>query len=1431
MAFASYTHTAVAPDFKDPPNLFGMGPAHSWSANSGPLNTRDDSKQAYAVAKAQKDSALAAYFGQNTKPDTPNPYDAYDIENHQLPDGFAGSRPYVKYILLKMITMAEQFPFREMCPIKPNDHSMEISWDCWCFNNHMLTRVPEESVSRLLTSNQTSSSESMVRWGIALMLEHGFYQTPRGKLAYSMNLKQIANAVATTLAYGAMYACLNAHYTDRNNKYRKIQARGLIQIKQLFQEEIDSWSIIQKQEGGWKIIFEKCKRTLIERIQKPGNYTVVPQGMRKYLEGRPENNYFLYNGIPGGQRANVMPYEGTLRESVGYRTGEHESSDDVMIRERTIGGFFHMLPEHIDDIPADEYRTGMMDTDIYSEDIDDYFTVKYRAALEKTGLFETEDGSWNLTPEIGKPFFAAYGNNTWGDFLQKTGRLDAFVKSIQCASDETKRAFAKVVGIDTQKVDSTAPNEEEAPLEHEEEDAQGHGQKKQTTDNNGKDDSSSSSSSSEAAESISKLGGLAEIVPCENSSSVKAYFHTLSHFFDKTVLDELHEGHSELILDAFVTAMGYDNLRDDTRRSLLCMKHAYPDGSLTPFERFLEEKDNADVTSPECRMFDESCPRWVDSQPDKVQEIQRISIPVNYTSPSRNLLITRTSMAFTLSSTNIVLFALSPKQIASLAASRGKIEVSCVDAFQPDVMGERIALMQFSVAISAIYFKIKEFVDAFSNLTGQSKEPSDSVFQTLYKDIFKLCPVSLSINDVDGVFAEYINSMRKTKKRKRFVPLLCQYRLHNIIAELRDFLFMVLAMNHIAIEDSSSSKTQAFARRVTLLCKHMKGDIQMKAYHINHRTSSPEMGAFPDILETASVSRSHWNAWLDRCARMHPKEQKDIIESQTIALVKVAYADVTAGKSDSDVAIIDRLLEEHVDSILAVGYTLMIVNGNRIPDRRLINFVAFIVALKLGVHNTNLTSEDMLVTFTRLLIETYTRVEKENGATKFQKEIDKVVSHEVQKENGIRQTRLKTHNGVKRGHTFHDVITEKSFGEQPPSIFTVEMNGLELQYFKKMIEKTLTNNWTQGMKNAHSEDETEHSDRVALIESILDSHDVAKSAKDWAETPNQADHYFEAAKDEHKNAIKNAATATILGYRPLRSLHVITPQPTVKIIGEASEDITTQHFFSVTRIRDILFNWRIKNGLLVLFCLDNNICPIIGILGFRPFKRYDMGTMLHMMGQGEAASTWYGHADFQLSDNVAQKMHYGHFTMYAKTVVMHPEMIVRGDNIVVMSYNGGNGTRAWDPRDQNLRDEFDSNNLIADIFYAPVPANFEVASHFLDITGRFSSRLSANAEAQKATDYGPAANILSQIWGWKAIASPFTREHFSSIAPRFNTMVFQEHQWLYSHSSKRHDRVIVDKGHFGGNVYPGVADVRRGVSMYVKTVDYTKTRATIISAS
>lgn len=75
---------------------------------------------------------------------------------------------------------------------------------------------------------------------------------------------------------------------------------------------------------------------------------------------------------------------------------------------------------------------------------------------------------------------------------------------------------------------------------------------------------------------------------------------------------------------------------------------------------------------------------------------------------------------------------------------------------------------------------------------------------------------------------------------------------------------------------------------------------------------------------------------------------------------------------------------------------------------------------------------------------------------------------------------------------------------------------------------------------------------------------------------------------------------------------------------------------------------------------------------FRPRITHNMATGVLLKAGTETAETLVGHADFQLTDDVVRKMHYGHFTLYSKTVVWKSDNVYLAENIVATGYVRGN---------------------------------------------------------------------------------------------------------------------------------------------------------------
>lgn len=68
------------------------------------------------------------------------------------------------------------------------------AWNVWKFDRTIADIEPHQGVPRLVTSSRQSRSSSLIRRGLAFMIEHGFYNTDQGRETFALNLKQITDA-------------------------------------------------------------------------------------------------------------------------------------------------------------------------------------------------------------------------------------------------------------------------------------------------------------------------------------------------------------------------------------------------------------------------------------------------------------------------------------------------------------------------------------------------------------------------------------------------------------------------------------------------------------------------------------------------------------------------------------------------------------------------------------------------------------------------------------------------------------------------------------------------------------------------------------------------------------------------------------------------------------------------------------------------------------------------------------------------------------------------------------------------------------------------------------------------------------------------------------------------------------------------------------
>ena len=112
------------------------------------------------------------YFGPPHGPIHTNPYDKFAYTNFDLPDAYRGRNLFLRDTIDGFI-MEENTWYTSVCLpyVRTDEH--HFAWNEWHFDTHVVGKVPEEGVSRLIRSSQRSFKESTVRRGIAFTLEHG----------------------------------------------------------------------------------------------------------------------------------------------------------------------------------------------------------------------------------------------------------------------------------------------------------------------------------------------------------------------------------------------------------------------------------------------------------------------------------------------------------------------------------------------------------------------------------------------------------------------------------------------------------------------------------------------------------------------------------------------------------------------------------------------------------------------------------------------------------------------------------------------------------------------------------------------------------------------------------------------------------------------------------------------------------------------------------------------------------------------------------------------------------------------------------------------------------------------------------------------------------------------------------------------------------
>ena len=332
------------------------------------------------------DNPYAVFFGEN-KGVTVEDKDRYPHETFNLPKAYEGKNKYLERQIWWMMSQAEFF-IDKLCPWEQTD-ALHVKWDIWKFNHTLADLEPEQGVPRFITQERESRSDSLVRRGLAFMIEHGFYKTAEGQEHYMMNLRQIVDAVQTTVYYGVLQALLNAknHYkeAEMNKGYTMTQMEDVMRISR------ERWGIAQKTERGMYVLDARIKDDMA-REQVVPNVWVFPPRMAIYLTMVPSAEVVYSQRGPQAAEnlekgpANMLTFRGSeVHEAHGIDVDFAGEPRDMLTRDRMIGSYFTMY----DHIPVSDgsaqapysYHSDMRSIYIYDMNADKFKKITLMSAL------------------------------------------------------------------------------------------------------------------------------------------------------------------------------------------------------------------------------------------------------------------------------------------------------------------------------------------------------------------------------------------------------------------------------------------------------------------------------------------------------------------------------------------------------------------------------------------------------------------------------------------------------------------------------------------------------------------------------------------------------------------------------------------------------------------------------------------------------------------------------------------------------------------------------------------------------------------------------------------------------------------------------------------------------------------------------------------
>lgn len=294
-----------------------------------------------------------------------------------LPDILKGPNPWLTDRIDGLITDATNSPFTtKILPYRYKDEvDGKIKWNVWNFDEGMASRVPYESAARTLQQSKRSFAGYMVRQGMAIVLEHNFMMTPKGRENFKNQLNQLIGSIQYTNdldVHMALVLAPSYQKTMRERYYSLDKSPS-----QICREFVDLFGMMQKNVNALDILIEEGKAILRTWGGPMPDFLLCNSKLTFQMTMTPEKTNYITQGTDGVKRLRQGPDLGVYRglsvihsRSFAMEVGQHPR--DILRRRVRTAEYYRILPDK---------NNVKREFEFYNEERDTWFTLTFQDLL------------------------------------------------------------------------------------------------------------------------------------------------------------------------------------------------------------------------------------------------------------------------------------------------------------------------------------------------------------------------------------------------------------------------------------------------------------------------------------------------------------------------------------------------------------------------------------------------------------------------------------------------------------------------------------------------------------------------------------------------------------------------------------------------------------------------------------------------------------------------------------------------------------------------------------------------------------------------------------------------------------------------------------------------------------------------------------------